>query len=43
MIRGIIFDFGGVLMENATEKRYKQCSKFCSEDPTVVERKIKIL
>lgn len=43
MIKGIIFDFGGVLMENPSEKRYKQYSKFCKENPENIEKKLKNL
>ncbi|MEM5790930.1 MAG: HAD family phosphatase [Candidatus Aenigmatarchaeota archaeon] len=42
MIKGIIFDFGGVLIENPSEKRYKQYSKFI-ENPENIRKKLKNL
>jgi FMN phosphatase YigB (HAD superfamily) len=41
MIKAIIFDVGGVLIEEPTEERYKEIAKITSGTPESVKKKLK--
>jgi len=41
MVRAVLFDIGGVLIENPSERRYKKYAKICHENIEEVKRKIR--